>query len=542
MAARRRSSDTDRVSEVPQLVSVAMDDSLNFHASLLRSPDIQYIVSLLDESCFQVVGTANFGVPMPLCELDAILQLQIRHESIRCRELAVRIIRFIILCCHYYNGHAILVHSIRQIQRTFSGANKERLESALARLYRSIDSSQNAYHVVEHIGHLDMPTGAYVKQLRQAYNACERAGITVSAEARSMYPTLCSYNHLYRPPKYTSPACVRLYADGIRHLTMRDNAPLRIMTAERRTRDPVEAVNDLMFALSLTNLILMHQDELSVLKKWLLATLNEMCAQLYVAYLQVPSTSALYVSILNEVTNLIDTDLHEDGNQLCFAAVTEALLRFLRALYSSGVYINVDLFRFSAFSVMISGHNILNEAEEERDLELDPTSPYTDARYMVKNPFGQRNLFRCPDNLVKHLRDDFIESDPVQIMMTDWENNVATFDYYKLDYMKTLMVEGAAKQLKMLPTQMAEYLDRACSAARVVDRPHALEESMFANVRVRILPTPERRRDVRRTRPFRRDSDTRPYRRPTGPRNVDPTDDLSSQLNTMDIVTDYVSD
>lgn len=534
----RRPRDADQAQQIPEPIRIAMNDTLNFSNALISDDDIAYIVSLLDESCLSLLGMLNYGVPMPIHEIEAVFQLQLRHDALMCREVATDVIKLVVLCNHYYNSHTTLTNTIQQIRRVFSGANLERLEAGLARLYRATDSQSNAFYTTENIGRLDLPTGAYMKELRLLYDICNRAGLTVSDSAKESYFMLNAYNHIYKPPRYTSSEGVRMYADNLKNLAMRFDSPLRILTAEKRTRDPEETANDLMFALSMTNLMLMHQDELALLKQWILAIMNEMCATLYIAYLQVPSTSSLYGSVVDNVMRLTENGISESSERPVFSDVLAAMLTFIKSLYSANVYIVPSLFKFATFSVILSTHNVLEETEhtdeDDRNVELDPTSPYTNARYMVKNPFGRRPLFKCPDNLVKHLRQDLVKSEPVQAMLTEWSNQTVTFDYFRLDFIETLMIEGASRQLKMLPEQLSEYLDKARSDARVLDRCHFQgDDSVFADVRVRTIPRTVRE-DARRRpdRAHRRGRTSRPYERHHRRNDRDSDDDLSARLST----------
>uniref|UniRef100_A0AAU7E229 Tegument protein UL35 n=1 Tax=Cardioderma bat herpesvirus TaxID=3141914 RepID=A0AAU7E229_9VIRU len=529
-SGRAEQFEWEEVSDPQDFKPMSVNDQLNFNDGFLERENLQYILRrLLHESSFQTVGTFNAGLPISAHDMEARLDIHINPKACRVRQIAEMALEVAVMANSYYNSKDVLLETISSVREAYSGETKERLDSAFRRLVRASGSPLNPHYILEIIGRHDLPKGAYIKHLEEVYDVMSRVHISASNAAKDLYPNLVKYNLIYRAPKFTTVEAVQMYASNMRNLTHQRERGLKLLTAEKDTRDPVETANDIMYMLSMTNLMLMHQDELAVLKKWTVIKMSEICAAYYMCYLQVPESKDLYMELVDSVCAVMNTNISEPEDAYALSFPVNNMLRFVRFLDRSGVYALPSFFKFNVFAVMIRTHNVLSEhreeprsddeddfagdtsSDEEGALEIDPRSS-SEIGYMVKNPFGKPDLYRCPKNLVKYIKTELLTSQPIQQIITDRENNEIKFEQYTLDYIDTIMVEGSAKQLKMDPRQVMAYVSTVTEGADVADDGRDEEDSTFANVRVRRPPSHGAEGGVRSASRRRRNQG--PYSRP----------------------------
>lgn len=299
------------------------------------------------------------------------------------------------------------------------------------------------------------------------------------------------------PPLYTTAEAVRTYAENIRSLTRREATIPKLLTTLKKTKDPEETVNDVLFCLSVNNAITKQRQELITVKKWFLAQLSDLCSQFYVVYTQIPESREAFTHLARLAVQLTHHGIPDSEDNFGMAPVLKAIFDYVRLVSRSGIYALPKFVQFCVFDVGARLHDSADESDDmssdgEIDLEEDPTAAFTEAKYLLKNPYGQTGLFKCPQNLVRYLGPEAIIDGPMDhTKIRSLEDNSLQFDVFSVDIYQQLMLEGAARQLGMLPTQLAQYVNRTTSEMDVVeDTFPGMQRNLFADVAIRPITPP----------------------------------------------------
>lgn len=474
---------------------IPVDEHLNFIRGLLSEADIVYTRDeLIEAGNHDFVGLLNSGLPMPTFALETLVAFQIRPSHIRCRQIAEKALKLAIMINHYYRSRSIFQAGIYALRDAMSRNNNlHRIESGLRRLMTALDMEENPFYLIENLEELDVLDGEYKDHLRTVYDICNRAGISIPEETRLLYPRLTLFNHLYMAPLFTSEEAVSVFAENLRSLTLGTGAPLALLTERNATRDPEPVLNDVLFALSMNNALSRHRQELYTLKRWILEKLNLLCVDIYTAYTQVPEIRDLFRMTVLSVVDTLEAGIEDDAQYFTFAPILSNVFQLLKELHKTRVYVLPDFVRFSVFTVSTRLHNaregVSNGPSDEIDLEYDPTSIFDETQYLYKNPYGNKDLFRCPRNLVRYLGiNNVIRARLSHTMMTALEENTFHTDTETTDLHEQLMLEGTAKQLGMLPRQLAQYVNTVEEDRDVAGQTMPeLQQKLFADVTIRTL-------------------------------------------------------
>lgn len=484
---------------------VQVDEDINLKPGLLSRDDVEYVKDLITDSCSSFVGLINSGFPSPTHVVDTLLHFQVRVQHIKCRQIIEPALKLVFTANYYYNSKSILERSINALNGILAHEDFQRIETGFRRLNRATNVSDNPYDVLEAIENPALSEGQYAEHLASVYKLVRLAGINTEDYVPGHYPRLGVFNHIYKPPLFTALEAVETYSENLKNLTLQtEGSGLRLLTAVHRSRDPDLVVNDVMFLLSLSHLNFMHAAELSSMYKWIGTQASMLCSSLYMCYTQVPETRDVYAAIVRGVYGFV----HRPPENASLRPVLKNVLSMIRKLEAADVYIVPGYLATSVFSLLLKLHNAIAQedgvipvflegrrATSEPYTVPDPTSPFDNARYVFKNPYSRDDLFKCPQNLIQYLGPDFITSKPTQQILMEVSETEVTFENYELALMHSLMVEGAASQLKMLPQQLTRYLHNTPTSADVVEDSDA-EDSLFADVQLRTLSTdqPARRR------------------------------------------------
>uniref|UniRef100_A0AAU7E1Z5 Tegument protein UL35 n=1 Tax=Lemniscomys rat herpesvirus TaxID=3141920 RepID=A0AAU7E1Z5_9VIRU len=503
---------------------------MNFLPNVLRDEDVDYVRELILESDEGVIGALNSGLPMPVYVLESLFVIRVRHRYAKVRQIAEPIVKLAVMCNHYYNSHRIMRNSLLSLRQLFTHQDLERIESGLRRLNRAVNHPENPITLLDTIGSLDMPNGAYEKHLSSVYDLARRAFVQVSDEARRSYPKLGLFNYLYQAPNFTSAEAVETYAENLSNLTRGIDAAPQSLTVRKRSRDPEDVLNDLMYSLSLSHLVVRHQDTLYSLRRWLIIQFSVLCERLYITYTQIPEIRDEFVDVVRQALLLVNQDTEEEEDEFSLEPALVSIFRLLRTVANFDVYVVPDYVRFSTFALIVKIHYAQEvrrnnaESDDEYDVEVDPSSPYLNARYYVNNPYGDPQLFHCPRNVNRYLGRQFVRKTTKQTMLMEYDENFITFEDFELDLHRQLIIEGASRQLKMRPEQLEHYVGLDIRDADVVEPD---SRDLFADVRIRQNQRSPAREDRRRRREDGRRYvnliDVRPYstdrrrvRRPSG--------------------------
>ncbi|AAK57080.1 T35 [Tupaiid betaherpesvirus 1] len=513
-----------------QIPEIPIDEHLNLIPGLLSAENIAYFRDeLVTVPCGDYLGAVNSGLPMTVYELESLLHVQIRAQNTKCRTVMETLVRLTVTINHYYNSRRILELGVARV-RQLGETNLDRLDAGYRRLHRALEGSDNPYHLVEDLTNTHLPLSRCQTHLHTLYRMCRQSRIETPEHLRDEYPVLGLFNHLYLAPLLTNREGIDLYAANLADLTQqRTQPPLRLWTAVQRTRDPEPVLNDLMFLLSLNATLARHREELRALRKWIVMQLSVFCSDLYLVYTQVPETRDTYRRLAREVLGFIDRFRPESTEDFLFAPVLALLFDFARQVQDADVYASPAFMRFASIIMIIrlynaergtrvtSGLDPDSEEEPGAGLEEESISSFMEARYLARNPYGSRDLFRCPRDLVGFLGRGFIRTTPTQEIMTGATEETVEFEHFQLDSQHRLILEGAARQVQMLPQQLERYLETVTTPLPVVEDTPPPSALLFADVNlrpIRFRPDGPRRR-------FRSVAGLRPYsvgRRPSGAR------------------------
>nr|WRQ19877.1 MAG: protein m35 [Herpesviridae sp.] len=523
--------------------SLPVDEHLNFIPQVLNGEDASYVKELVLNSDEGAVGFLNSGLPMPAYILEAMFVIRIKHRYVKYRQIAEPIIKLAIMSNHYYNSHRIMQNSLLSLQQLFTNQNLERLESGFRRLIRAVNHPDNPRTILDTIGDLDMPTGAYEKHLLTLNDLARRARIQVSNEVPRHYPKLGLFNYLYKAPNFTSVEAVNAYSNNLANLTRRLNVTPQTLTVTKRSKDPEDVLNDLMFSLSLSHLVVKHQETLYALRRWIIIQFSTLCQRLYITYTQIPEIRDLFLEVVRETLTLLGQGVEEEEGDFSLGPAIGAAFRLLRRVTTFDVYVLPEYITFSSFNLIAKIHYNEEvrrnnaESDDEYDIEIDPTSPYIDATYYVNNPYSDPQLFHCPRNVNRYLGRDFIAKSTKQDMLTESEDRFITFESYELDLHRQLIIEGASRQLKMRPGQLEHYLNLEIRDADVVEPDDS--QNLFADVQIRLRQNRDNE-TRRRGRRYVNLIDVRPYsttrRRERLPSESGPTEAVPMASETPELI------
>lgn len=508
--------------------------------------DIQYLSEqVLTADSASLVSSLNLGIPMPVYVLEALLDIHILQERARCRQLFQPIVQLAVLANYYYTCRATLWTSSRSLRQLFSGINMERLESGFRRLCRATNPEFNPHPVLETIGGFSMKDSEYRKHMRRMYDIIALLGINTEPRAVESYPDLNERNHLYSCPRFTTAEAVHIYASNIRTMSGFSSVPLQILTANKRTKDPQEVINDIMFALSATHMLIKLKNELSSLKTWIMIKFGMLCKQFYIVYTQALETSDAYRAFVSSVSIITRRNMSESRDDFALAEPVRLALAFAKAVLDTDVYAVPEYVACSVFAFLLRAHNVLQEDDSQdaipshddtdnEDFDEHP-APFQEIVYLPRNPYGNPSISKCPRDVVTFLKTKFITCDLTQCVLTNLTDRSVTFENFRLEHHIPMLMEGAAQQLKMSPRQLNSYLSMARSGADVYQDPNESpysDETLFANVRVRpagrVMTDQEEQEFIRNYEERHRRSSSResaitsptsPYRRPTARRS-----------------------
>ncbi|AAF99133.1 pR35 [rat cytomegalovirus strain Maastricht] len=473
--------------------SLFIDARHNFPERFLSPDDLDLILAALTDGDAGVVAALNAGLPMAPYMFEALCNPRVRHRFVKVRQLLEPVISFAVGAAHYYNGKRVLEEATNRRARMFGPPDIQRLDIGLRRIYRAARSDDNPYDLMEAVEDLDLPKGAYEKHLRTLYDLLQRVNVDLAATSGLDYQRLSTFNYLFDAPRFLTQEAIETYADNLADITRRDaTRPLRSLTVFKRSKDVEDVANDIMFSLALGNAIVQQQAALIAMRKSLLLKLSRLCELSYVAYTQVPETKAVFADLARETHRLVTSTSEEPPD---FGPPVATLLRFVRALMDADVYVCPEYVTGQIFAInsrMYDLDSALAGYDHELEIEGDPSGPYDQIRYYAINPYTDSRLFKCPKDLLGHLGDGLIRTRMVQSLITEATDTAVTYDNYELDAVNGLILEGAARSLKISLEQLRHYMEAVpdgAGAAVVADGEE--DADLFADVEVR-RPAPTR--------------------------------------------------
>lgn len=484
--------------------SLYVDPNCNFPANLLSEEDLTFVRNAVCEGDEGVIAALNSGLPMQPYVLDSLLAIRVCHKYSKVRLLLEPVITFTVAVAHYINARRILREATARRAQMFSSTDITRLDGGLRRLYRAIGSTENPYTLIEAVEDLDLPQGAYESHVKNIYDILSKLSFNFSTSELLDYKRLSIFNYIYESPKFTTQEAISTYADNLADITRRIQRPLRSLTVIKRSKEPHDVLNDILFSLSLGNAIVRHQEALRALRKSLLMKVNNLCAKFYVIYTQCPETKLMFSELARESFLLITSTSDEPPD---FSRLICMMLRFVRAIISANIYANPDYITQQIFSLNSRLYNIEGSVvghEDDLDIEIDHSGPYVTS-YYITNPYTDSNLFRCPRDLVSYMGNLFVKKLTQDIITECTENNM-TYDTYELDILNDLIIEGAAKHLKMKTEQLSQYLNTISTPSDVID--DMSESDIFADIEIR---PPSSTRGPDRTPRFTNLKGAKPY-------------------------------
>lgn len=492
--------------------SLYVDERFNFPERILSQDDLTFIRDAICDGDEGVMAAINSGLPMQSYVLDSLLSIRVKHRFSKVRLILEPIIAFTVTVSHFYNGRRIFREATTKRAQMFTSSDIQRLDSGLRRLYRATGTLDNPYDLLEAVEELDVTQGVYQSHLQSIYRLLTKINFDISMTQQLDFTGLSVFNYIFDAPKFTTQEAIAMYTSNLADITRRAQRPLSALTVSKRSKDVHDVLNDIMFSLALGNMIIRHEDALKALKKSLLMKLNNLCAKLYMTYTQVPSTKEIFLEIAKESFALVSSE-SEDPPE--FGRVIASMLRFVRAVITADVYANPDYVTQQVFAVNSRIYDLEGAAVghgTDLDVEMDPTSPYT-ASYYITNPYTDKNIFKCPKDLTSYMGRSMIKKKLTQDLVTECTDNSLTYETFELDMLGDLILEGAAKHLKITLEQLSHYLETVNSPADVIDEETA-DVDLFADVEIR---APPRNRGPDRTPRFTNIKGAKPYQasRPT---------------------------
>nr|CDI95379.1 GP35 [Caviid herpesvirus 2 str. CIDMTR] len=480
---------------------IPLDENYNFSPSVLTEEDIRYVTHrLVEEPCLRKLAFFNSGIPVPAFELEANIRVDVKRQCLRISQVAEQAVKIAVCASHLVNSKLLLVKYTDAITIFMNSPHRERLETGYRRLCQALNDDSNPADMIQSLDDTYLPTSIYKHRLQHLYDLADSINIDVEDEARRHYHKLGVFNNFYKSPLFFTTEAVLAYATNIEQITRGNTLDFDLMTIKKLSKDPIDVLNDMMFILSFNHMVFVQTEDCFTLRKWIITSLNNFTLDMHTAYTQVPETRITFLNLVDMVASMINTntDIEDDDEDSQFKPALRVVFNMLRELEKASVYVLPEFMRFASFVVLLKLLNRRTETHcagldlafrgQESTADLDPSTPYSVVEYNLKNPYGNKQLFRCPRNVPKYLGEDLVEMNMTQPIISTAEDGSPTVDYYELQKQACLMMEGAAQQLRMTPEQIKAYaynkelVAPAEAETTVTEDVLEPEDPLFANV------------------------------------------------------------
>ncbi|AEQ32133.1 tegument phosphoprotein UL35 [Cynomolgus macaque cytomegalovirus strain Ottawa] len=485
----------------PSIPALPVDASLNLRPDLFSDEHRRLLVDILTQGCGGYVGLLCYGLPMPSYVLETLIDFQIKTVYTKIKQIANSVIRICILANYLKNSQDLLVDLQANLDEINSGANKQRLYRGLHRICRQTNMMDVYRNVSQLLDAGDVTMGVYRQGLAQMRALTEALDLHREPNLQPLYETLTSYNLLYLPPPYLSAAAVEIYSENLGDLTKRINRSFNLQTQINRSKRADYVVNDVLFLLSARHLQFRHRLELQILETWIVNKCNYLCNDLYFAYVQVPECRGTFCNFVSGL-QVVRKERHPT-----FRPLLHNLCSLLNTFHEANVYLCPQYLHSAIFLLLRRVSRVREgdssdsdsenqEAAEDRDtllrrfregdldLEVDPTSTPLQNFYFAKNPFGNSEIFRIPEQASRYLRRNaWIDRSNLTYISYKLHNGTLSEESFPMRNLYSLIMEGASRQAG---TNARQFMAALQQAPLGHDEPEAADHSdLFADVDIR---------------------------------------------------------
>lgn len=323
-------------------------NDMGFMSNLLSEDDCRVLWMLLSRESQQNLRGLFRCVPMPAYQVDAMAHPVTSQHAHRVAGIVEPIAKVLALMNYYYISQERLDCARHSFDVLIGKSSVKQLWSRLERMARS--------H-----GDLCMATRIYGRntvtssQLVTCINAIERI-MQSSARSTDLEPlgdletAFQNHNTLFRTTQFLSVLGCDFYLRNLQALTDGTADPLRLICTEQRVSTDAQMLSDVAVVISTGAALHAFSQELQNLYNLILYRLDELSEMLYLAYLQMPSSSRGLCKTIREICVLLESSWHD-----CCAMriVATQLIKFMKRSIDTGLFLAPDYWKY-AISQMVA--------------------------------------------------------------------------------------------------------------------------------------------------------------------------------------------